>query len=334
MKKSKVTFVWVLSMAISMGCLDAVCAAGKNMRLGWVVARQDDHPYTVASETFSRVFTEKTKGGVKFELFPGGQLGGDREMFEAIQMGTLDAGVISAPVVAAFTKILVGTDMPYIFNNDPDLLFKAEAGEPGKKLLKKLEEVVKLKALSFTFQPFRHFFTKKEIKGLDDLKGLKLRCMQSPIHIDIFKALGMNPTPIPYTEVYTSMQTGTIDGFESDVIGANASKFYEVAKYIIISGHFNNAVLLLMSSKAWNSLSPDEQKAAVAAADEAARATLVCTKTADDKYMKVMKEKGVTVIQPINNAAYTNATKPVIEKYSSQVPEVKAFVQEVAALKK
>lgn len=303
------------------------------MRLGWVVAFQEDHPYTVAAVTFAKVVKEKTNGRIEFDLFPGGQLGGDRDMFEAIQLGTLDAGVISAPVVAAFTKVLVGTDMPYIFNNDYDLMYKAEAGEPGKKLLKRLEQETKVKALTFTFQPFRHFHTTKEIKSLADMKGLKLRAMQTPVHIDIFKALGANPTPIPYTEVYTSMQTGTIDGFESDVIGSNASKFYDVTKYITISGHFNNAVILVMSPKTWDKLSPEDQKIMQEAADAAAKASLDITKAANDKYMKVMQDKGVK-INKIDLKEFIEAEKPVIEKYSKEIPEVKEFVDAVMQMQK
>jgi tripartite ATP-independent periplasmic transporter solute receptor, DctP family len=303
------------------------------LRLGWVVAYQEDHPYTVAAETFAKIVKAKTNGRIEFDLFPGGQLGGDRDMFEAIQLGTLDAGVISAPVVSAFTKVLVGTDMPYIFNNDYDLMYKAEAGEPGKKLLKRLEQETKVKALAFTYQPFRHFHTTKEIKSLADMKGLKIRAMQSPIHIDIFKALGANPTPIPYTEVYTSMQTGTIDGFESDVIGSYASKFYDVTKHITISGHFNNAIILVMSPKTWDKLSPEDQKIMQEAADEAAKASLDITKTADAKYMQIMKDKGVQV-NTVDLKEFVEAEKGVIAKYSQEIPEVKEFVEAVQAMQK
>lgn len=309
-------------------------AAAKKMRLAWTVAHQEDHPYTVAAETFKKVVEEQTKGAVQVDLYPGGQLGADADIFQAIQMGNIDVAVLSAPVIAGTTKVLAGTDMPFIFNNDYDLLYKAESGEPGKKLLKRLEEeVAGVKALSFIYQPFRHFFSNKEIKSLADMKGMKLRCMQSPVHIDIFKALGTTPTPVPYTEVYTSMQAGTIDAFESDVIGANASKFYEAAKYITISGHFNNAVVLLMSQKAWGSLSPEEQKAVEAASEASAKASLETTKNANETYMQVMKDKGVT-INTVDMAPYIEAEKAVIAKYSAEIPEVKEFVEAVEALKK
>ena len=344
MKKSRITtgILLMLVMLISLvlgGCSGAGTADKKaaegpiKMRLGWVVARQDDHPYTVAAETFAKVVTEKTKGHITFNMFPGGQIGGDRDMFEAIQMGTLDVGVISAPVVSGFTKVLVGTDMPYIFNNDYELMYKAESGEPGKKLLKRLEQETNVKALSFIYQPFRHFHTNKEILSLADMNGLKIRSMESPIHIDIFKALGANPTPVPYSEVYTSMQTGNIDGFESDVIGSNASKFYDVCKYITISGHFNNAVILVMSQKAWDRLTPDEQKSVQEAAEDAAKASLEITKSAEAKYMQVMQDKGVK-INKIDLTDFSKAEEQVISKYSAQIPEVKEFVNEVRALQK
>lgn len=303
----------------------------KNLRLSWTVAQQADHPYTVAATTFADVLKKETNGNIKVDLYPGGQLGGDVDLFQSIQEGNLDVGVISAPVIASFTKVLAGTDMPYIFNNDYDLMYKAESGEPGQKLLKALEQNCNVKALSFLYQPWRHFFTNKEIKSIDDMKGLKLRCMQTPVHIDIFKALGTSPVTLPYNESYSAMQTGTIDGFESDVIGANASKFYEVSKYITVSGHFNNAVLLLMSDKCYDSLTPDEQKAVQDAASAAARASLECTKNSEQKYMQVMQDQGVK-INEVDLAPFKQAVEPVIAKYSAEVPEVKEFVDAVKSM--
>jgi len=308
-------------------------ASVKKLRLGWVVARNPDHPYTAAAETFAKVLNEKTNGRIQVDLYPGGQLGGDVEMFEQIRLGSLDAGVISAPPIAGTTKVLIGPDMPYIFNNDLDLAYKALTGPAGQKLLQKLETAVGVKALAHLYQPFRHFFTNKPINKLEDMKGLKIRVMQTPVHIDIFKALGASPTPLPYNEIYTAMQTGTIDGFESDVIGSVTSKHYEVSKYITISGHFYNAFVLLMSKKAWDQLSPEEQKIAQEAANEAAKATLEVSKRVSDQYFKMLKEKGMTVNQ-IDLKPFIEATKPVIDKYSAEVPEVKEFVAAVEALKK
>lgn len=305
----------------------------KKLRLAWSVALQEDHPYTVAAQTFKKVVEEQTKGAFQVDLFPGGQLGGDADVFQAIQMGNIDVSVLSAPVIANTSKVLVGADMPYIFDNDYDLLYKAETGDVAKQLLQKLDQAASVKSLAFVYQPFRHFFTNKEIKSIADLKGMKMRTMQSPVHIDIFKALGTTPTPIAYGDVYTAMQAGSIDGFESDVVGAYTSKFYEVAKYVTVSGHFNNAIVLMMSQKAWKGLTPDQQKAVQTASEEAAKASLQTTKASNDKYMQLMKDKGIK-INTIDMKPFKEAVKPIIDKYSKDIPEVKAFVDSVESLKK
>src|SRR5690606_24312394 len=111
------------------------------------------------------------------------------------------------------TNVLIGVDMPYLFANDYDVLWEAQTGEPGKKLLSRLEEETGVKALSFVFQPFRHFYTNKEIKSIDDFKGMKLRSMETPIHMAIYSAMGASPVTMPYNDIYSAMQQGTIDAF-------------------------------------------------------------------------------------------------------------------------
>ncbi len=304
----------------------------KTIKVAWTVAYQEDHPYSVAADTFKKVLEEETNGSVKAELYPGGQLGGDRDMFEAIQMGTLDVAINSSPVIAAFTDVLIGVDMPYLFANDYDVLWEAQTGEPGKKLLKRLEEETGVKPLSFVFQPFRHFYTNKEIKSIDDFKGLKLRSMETPIHMAIYSAMGASPTTLPYNDIYSAMQQGTIDGFESDVIGAYTSKFYEVAQNLTVSGHFNNSIVLVASSKLYDSLTPDEQEAIQAAADAAARASMDITVQQNDKYLAEMESKGLTINEIDMDPVYA-AVQPVIDKYCAEVPECKEFVEDVEALK-
>jgi tripartite ATP-independent transporter DctP family solute receptor len=334
MKSSKVlVMVCLLVLAVAVSSTGFAKEKTLQLRLAWSVALQEDHPYTVAAQNFKKTMEKRTNGAVEVTLYPGGQLGGDADIFQALQFGNIDVAVLSTPVIASTTKVLAGVDMPYIFNNDYDLLYKVCSGAPGKKLLKRLEEEVpSVKALCFLYQPFRHIYSKKEIKSIDDLKGLKFRCMQSPIHIDIFKALGATPTPIPYTEVYTAMQSGTIDAFESDVIGGYTSKFHEVAKYLTISGHFNNGIVMMMSAKTWNKLSASQRKAAQAASLNAAKGSFETTVATNDKYMKLTGK--YLKINKIDLAPFVAAEKPIIEKYSQQIPEIKEFVKAVQAMKK
>lgn len=216
------------------------------LRLAWTVAYQDDHPYTVAAESFKQYVEENTDGRVKVELYAGGQLGGDVEMMEMLQMGTLDVAVTSTPTIANFTDVLVGCDMPYIWHNDLQAMYSVlTEGDIGRRLLDRMQEEVGIVGLSFLYQPFRHFYTNKPIETLNDMAGLKLRCMQTPVHMAIFEALGCKPVSLTYNDIYSAMQQNTIDGFESDAMGGTASKFYEVADYLTISGHFNTTEICL-----------------------------------------------------------------------------------------
>lgn len=296
------------------------------LRLAWTVAYQDDHPYTVAAESFKKYLEEKTEGRVKVELYAGGQLGGDAEMVEMLQMGTLDVAVTSTPTIANFTDVLVGCDMPYIWQNDLKAMYSVlTEGEIGRQLLDRMQEEVGIVGLSFLYQPFRHFYTNKPIETLEDMKGLKLRCMQTPVHMSIFETLGCKPVSLPYNDIYSAMQQSTIDGFESDAMGGTASKFYEVADYLTISGHFNNTMVLLMSNAAYSALSAEDQALCMEAAAEAAVASLNTSIEANDFHVQNMLDNGMTMCTPDMELFYA-AVQPLIGQYCEDIPEVKLLV--------
>ena len=296
------------------------------LRLAWTVAYQDDHPYTVAAESFKQYVEENTDGRVKVELYAGGQLGGDVEMMEMLQMGTLDVAVTSTPTIANFTDVLVGCDMPYIWHNDLQAMYSVlTEGDIGRRLLDRMQEEVGIVGLSFLYQPFRHFYTNKPIETLDDMAGLKLRCMQTPVHMAIFEALGCKPVSLTYNDIYSAMQQNTIDGFESDAMGGTASKFYEVADYLTISGHFNNTMVLLMSDTSYSAMSAEDQAVCMAAAAEAAAASLKTSSEANDFHIQNMQDNGMTLCTPDMEPFYA-AVQPLIDQYCQEIPEAKLLV--------
>lgn len=296
------------------------------LRLAWTVAYQDDHPYTVAAESFKQYVEENTDGRVKVELYAGGQLGGDVEMMEMLQMGTLDVAVTSTPTIANFTDVLVGCDMPYIWHNDLQAMYSVlTEGDIGRRLLDRMQEEVGIVGLSFLYQPFRHFYTNKPIETLDDMAGLKLRCMQTPVHMAIFEALGCKPVSLTYNDIYSAMQQNTIDGFESDAMGGTASKFYEVADYLTISGHFNNTMVLLMSDTSYSAMSAEDQAVCMAAAAEAAAAALKTSIEANDFHIQNMQDNGMTLCTPDMEPFYA-AVQPLIDQYCQEIPEAKLLV--------
>ena len=299
---------------------------GKTLRLAWTVAYDENHPYTVAAETFKKYVEEKTEGRITVELYAGGQLGGDSEMLEMLQMGTLDVAVTSTPTVANFTNVLVGCDMPYIWQNDLSAMYSVlTEGDTGRNLLKRMQEEIDVVGVSFLYQPFRHIFTNKEITTIGDLNSLKFRCMQTPVHQEIFTAIGINPVSLAYNDIYSAMQQGTIDGFESDAVGAVTSKFYEVSKYLTISGHFNNTMVLLMSSSAYNGVSADDQAIIMEAGAEAAKASYDCSIAQDDAAIQTLQDNGMTICE-IDMQPLYDAVQPVIDKYSADIPEVAELV--------
>lgn len=288
------------------------------MRLAWTVAYDENHPYTVAAETFKEYVEENTDGRVTVELFAGGQLGGDNEMMEMLQMGTLDVAVTSTPTVANYTDVMIGCDMPFIWDNNLEAMYNVlTAGEEGRVLLDRLQEEMGVVGVSFLYQPFRHIFTNKEINTIDDLKGLKFRCMQTPVHQEIFSAMGMSPVSLAYNDIYSAMQQHTIDGFESDAIGAVTSKFYEVSTYMTIAGHFNNTMVLLMSDKAFNSVSAEDQAVIMEAGEKAAKASYDCSVEQDAIAIQTMEDNGL-IVREIDLQPLKDAVAPLVEEYCEE----------------
>ena len=303
------------------------------LKLAHTVAENPDHPYTVASNTFKESLEKLSGGTMKVDVYPGGQLGGDTDLFQALQMNNLDAAVLSTPVIANSTNVLIGFDMPFIFDGDYDLLHAVQGGETGQALLQELnDKVAGIKAVSFLYQPFRHVWTKNEINSLADIKGLKFRCMQTPIHIDIFSALGAKPTAIAYNDIYSSMQTGTIDAFEMDVFGAESNKFYEVCKNMAITAHFNNSPILILSKAMFDGLTEEQQGWVLQASQDAADASFETTVSKEKEFTQKMVDHGVKV-KEIDLTEWKAAVKPVIDKYAAEVPEVQMVLDAVEKAK-
>jgi C4-dicarboxylate-binding protein DctP len=312
----------------------AALAAARTIKIAHTVAENPVHPYTVASVSFKEALERLSDGTITVDIYPGGQLGGDVDIFQSLQLGSIDSAILSTPVIANTTNVLVGVDMPFVFNGDYQFIYDILNGEAGKHLLSRLdEEVDGIRSLCFTHQAFRHIWTKNEISSLADLRGLKFRCMQTPVHIAIFKALGASPTAISYNDIYSSMQTGTIDAFEMDVFGAESNKFYEVCKNMLVSAHFNNAPILIFSKSVFDSFTDEQQGWIVKAADEAAKISMQRTVEEEGSYVKLMMEHGVKV-KETDMTEWKAAVQPVIEQYKKDVPEVKYLMDIIAATEK
>jgi len=244
------------------------------------------YPYHVAGVAFAKAVEEKSKGTLEVKIFPMGQLGGERDITEGLQLGTVDLQGTSLGVTGTFIKVLNIYNLPFIFKG-ADYFMKVTHGPIGKWVL---EEVVKegervnLKPLSIAGPAFRVPMNNvRPINKLEDFKGLKIRTMEVPLHKDAYRALGASPTPLPFGELYTALQTGVVDGNENGPATLEAMKFYEVQKYVTYLPVLSNGGIFLMSLKSFNKLSPEHQKVIT-------ECIPVWTKSMDDECLRQDKE--------------------------------------------
>ncbi|WP_134704712.1 TRAP transporter substrate-binding protein [Ammoniphilus sp. YIM 78166] len=300
------------------------------LRLGHVT--QTSHPYHLAAEDFAKRVNEKSGGTIKVEIFPARQIGGDRDMLEMIQNGSLEMGFITNAVFSGFTPVMDGVQLPFLINSY-EVFQKAKDSEPALKMLASLESLG-LKGLAINESGMRHIGSNKApVKTPQDLKGVKIRVAESPLMLDIFNTLGASPTPMPYGEIYSSLQTGVIDAHEANLPAYIDEKFDEVTKHISLSGHFPWPNINVVNLNTFNSMSPDQQKAMQEAAKETSDWIVQQLIEVDKKSLEGLKAKGAQVDEQIDVDAFVEAVQPVYEKYAQKDPLIKEFIEAVEKIK-
>lgn len=302
------------------------------LRLGNVV--QPNHPMNVAAEKFAKKVAEKTNNRVKITVFPARQLGDDRQLFEQVQQGALEMAEISVAPIGSTTLLVTAFQMPFLFT-DWDQYLKAIKDPVTDKVLQGLEQY-QVKGLAVYNAGFRHFVTvDKIVTQPADMKGLKFRVAETPLHLDIFKALGASPTPMPYGEIYSGLQNKVIDGLEMDLSAILMEKHYEVAKNISLSKHFTWPAILMINMSKFKSLSPEDQKAIVDSAREEIDENVAYIAEIEKKAVADLKGKGVVMqeLTPAQIAPFIEATKPVEAAYCAKDPLVAEYVKRVKEIK-
>lgn len=300
-------------------------APEKVFKLSWAPAYDEEHGLTQAGLWADEKIRELSGGKIAFEFYPGGQLGNEREVFESIQLGTIDAAFMSSPVISGFSDVLNGFDMPYLCDNNMDLYQEIVNSGIGAQMFEKLEEETGVVGISYLINPGRDFYFNCDFESLADASGIKLRSMESPIHLETYKALGFNPTPMAYSEIYQAVKNRTIDGFEDVSVSVRATKNYEVATTCAVSGHLTAAPVFIMSQKAWNSLTEEEQAWMLEAGIAAQEATKVTYEEQTPLTIEFMKEQGLKVVYIDVNEA-KELVQPVIEKFCAESESIKTVV--------
>jgi tripartite ATP-independent transporter DctP family solute receptor len=318
----------------SVVAIAALAAAGASLAqertIKFATQNPVGHPIELGMKKFAEIVQAKSGGKIKVNLFPGGQLGSDQANVTAVQGGTLEMVSMNTGILASVAKELAIVDFPFLFANakEADALMD---GPVGKKLHAKLEEKG-IVGVAFFELGFRNITnSKRPLNKVEDIDGLKLRVIPNPINVDWVKALGANPTPMPFPEVYGGLESKAIDGQENPLTVIAANKFWEVQKHVAITNHQYNPQSVIFSKKVWDTLSAAEKKLIEDAALEAAKYQREQSRAMMATALDTMKKNGMAVTEfpPAEVAKFREKMKPVIAKHSATVGE--ATVAEVMA---
>ncbi|RUA19339.1 MAG: TRAP transporter substrate-binding protein [Flavobacteriia bacterium] len=257
---------------------------------------------------------EKLSGGkMTIKIYPNQQLGSERESLELLQIGSLDMTKVSVGVLENFAPDMKVFGIPFLFRNKQHS-FSVLDGPIGKKLLEEGEKFW-LKGLCYYDAGSRSFYTKdKQVTTPDDLKGLKIRVMESATAMDMVRSLGGAPTPISWGELYTSLQQGVVDGAENNPPSFYLSRHYEVCKYYTINEHTMLPDALLVSTHLWNKLSEQEQEWLQEAADNSVAYQRELWAISEKQALEEVEKAGVEVIYP-DKAPFEEAVQGIYDQY-------------------
>ena len=311
MKRFVISAVMALMMASA--AFAGQAEAATTLRLGHVVA--DNSSLDKGLDYFAKLVSDKSGGELKIQVFPNSSLGDNTAMMEQLQFGSLDMMAPSVAALSGFTPSTAIFDLPYLFKNEAaaeEVLDGPLGDNVGKAL-----EPQGFYLLGWMTQSWRHLTCNKEVTKPADVAGIKIRTMDSKYHMAHFNTLGASAIPMAMSELYTALQQGTIDAQENPYTNIVNSRFYEVQKYVVETGHIYDACPLIISTITWKRLTDDQKKIIKEAAAEAVNWERAEVRKDDDIFREQVKKSGTTVIvlTPEQRAEFRKAAQPVYDEF-------------------
>ena len=307
----------VASMTLGLGLVAASASLHAQTTMKISISTAQNSHQGVAIDTFAKEVAARTGWRYKVETFYNGSLGGERESIEAVQLGTQELAFSSTGPVPNFVPDAKILDVPFLFRD------KAHAravldGPIGQELLTKFD-AKGFKALAWAENGFRHMTnSKRDVKEPADLKGLKMRTMENPVHIAAYKGLGIITTPMAFPEVFTALQQGTVDGQENPLPVIMSAKFSQVQKHLSLPGHVYSPCIFVMNKAAFDKLSAADKTAFLDAAKVAAKANRDRVDQDDANGVKELRAQGMTVIEDVDKAKFVAQLAPVNAEFEKQ----------------
>lgn len=274
--------------------------------------------YGDAGKAFAATIAELSGGDITINLKPAGALGGERDVLEGLQIGSVELTISSTGPIGNFVPSVYALDFPFLFTSY-DHARSVLDGDIGQDLLDEFQ-AHDLVGLAWAENGFRHITNSVHpVKTPEDLKGLKLRTMENQVHIAAFEAAGASPTPMSWTEVLTSLQQGTIDGQENPIPVLTSNKMWEIQKYVSLTGHVYSPAVVAMSKIHWDGLNQEEQSWFVEAANAAAAAARNTVSENEANGIALLRENGMEVVTDLDKAAFAAAVAPAYDAYAEKM---------------
>lgn len=286
-----------------------------------------DSHYGDVARAFAETIAERSGGAFEIALRPAGALGGERDVIEGLQIGTVELTISSTGPIGNFVPEVYALDFPFLFD-DYASAHAVLDGEIGQELLASFQPHG-IVGLAWAENGFRHITNSvRPIREPADLAGLKLRTMENEVHIAAFRAAGAAPTPMSWTEVLTSLQQGTIDGQENPIPIVTANNMWEIQDNITLTGHVYSPAVVAMSQIHWDGLTEEQQGWFVEAAQAAAAASRQTVAANEESGIALMRENGMEVIDGIDKAAFAAAVQPAYDEFADRyAPELIARIR-------
>lgn len=319
-------------MASLTGAGGAHAASGDKivMKLGHTLAANNH--YQLAALEFAKSVSQKSNGQIQVQVFPQSQLGGEVQMTQALRTGTQDMMISGQAAMVNTIKQWEIFDVPYLFGSVDDAN-QVLQGPVGKKFLDMMQPY-NMVGLAWISVGERNLFTaKKTVNSLGDMKDLKVRVMQSPGYIAGYKALGANPTPLAYNQVFLALSQGLVDGADTSPEQFIQDKFADVAKHYYVTRVNYLPVVIAISKSTWNKLTPALQKAVQEAAQVAAQFDLKEYRKEYDEALLQMKKQGVQVVE-VDTKPWAAATAAARSDILAKIPNGQAMFQEITAARR
>jgi tripartite ATP-independent transporter DctP family solute receptor len=315
MKSFRRHTVAVVLSALTASFAMGIASAQTVMRIS-ISSPQNSHQ-GVAIDTFAKEVERLTEGRYVIKTFYASSLGAEREAMESVQMGTQELTWTSSGPVPNFVPAVKILDVPFLFKDYPHARAVLD-GPIGDELLQKFE-ANGFKALAWGENGFRHMTNNKHaIKVPADMNGLKMRTVENPVHIEAYKAFGIIPTPMAFSEVFTALQQGTVDGQENPLSVITASKFDQVQKHLTLTGHVYSPGVYLMNKASFDKLSDADKKAFIKAAKIGVKANRDRIDSDEKNAVADLTGKGMAVVETIDKAQFVAALQPVTASFEKQ----------------